>query len=236
MIDAIIEFSLVSDSLAWLSGRASESFEVANRGSIYSLHGRPAHEYSSPIYTSLAAALAAFILIGLGGILCFSLQSRPNLWRQRWAHVVYTLWIVLLNWSAALTLGALTYTWIANDKNNGGSIDLDELSQGKRGTDPSSIVYPVGSWTPEHWLNAVLQLDLVHAADRDDIARQLAVLRGWRINLMPLFIVGLVVSIFGHWDAVQRRNKLKKSKMTTNDNNQATEITDGGWKGHSGAS
>lgn len=53
--------------------------------------------------------------------------------------------------------------------------------------------YPVDSWTPENWYKEVLNLPLVDAADRDAIERNLRLQRGWRWNLIPLFILGFVL-------------------------------------------
>lgn len=208
MLDALVELGFVGAVLAWLSGRANRTFEVTYGSSAYLLHGRPAHQHIAPLYTSLAASIAAFVLIGLMGILCFFLQSRLDLWRRRWPHVIYTLWIMFLNGSAALCLAALTYTWIANSKNDPGMIDLDMVV-----LVGENVAYPIGTWTPESWFNAVLKLDLVQDTDRGEIKTHLALLRGWRINLIPLFIMGVAVSVFGHWDAVQRRKKLKERKQ-----------------------
>lgn len=209
MADAIIELSFVSNTLAWLDGGANQFFEIVVGDSTDILYGRPPLEYSSLAYISLAAALVAFSLIGLGGILCFILQSGLDLSRRPWTRVFYALWIILLTPSTVLTLAALTFTWSVNDNN--GSVDS------------ISTIHSDGPWTIENWLNAVIQQEFIHDSDRHDIHRQLAIAKGWRINLVPLFILGVAASVFGRWDFVQRNRASKKRNDRDDAMNQANE-------------
>lgn len=206
LIDATIELALVGTTLTWRNGQTSGWFDIARGESIHNIYGRPPEEYAIPTYISLAAAVVAFVLIGLGGVLCFILQSGLDLSRRLWTRVIYGLWIVLLTPSAVLTLAALTLTWLVNDSIGG----LDSLS----------IIYSDGPWTLEIWLNAILQQKLIHERDRDEIDRQVAIIRGWRINLVSLFIIGVATSVFGRWDAFQR-HKVSSKRNDRDDTNMS---------------
>lgn len=53
--------------------------------------------------------------------------------------------------------------------------------------------YPLNEWTPENWYLAVLELPLVNEDDRHLITHKLKLMRGWRWNLIPMFILGFVL-------------------------------------------
>jgi hypothetical protein len=51
------------------------------------------------------------------------------------------------------------------------------------------------SWTPENWYKQVLKLPLEEDMIRKAIRQNLRIQTGWRYNLIPLFIIGLVLVV-----------------------------------------
>jgi hypothetical protein len=91
--------------------------------------------------------------------------------------------------SNLLTLAALIYTFVLTAQTNDQHIVLPVAQRF-----PEPQMYPLQDWTPENWFIAVLELDLALASDRRKINQQLRLMRGWKWNLIPLFILGLVVA------------------------------------------
>ncbi|KAK5941470.1 hypothetical protein PMZ80_006749 [Knufia obscura] len=212
MVDSIIELSFVSSMVAWLHRRAGGSFEIAYNGSTYSLHGKPENELADQGHTSNGAAGTAFVLIGMGGILILWMRSRPNMWQKGFVKVLYHFWLVMTVLSALLTLSALIFTFIITSNHAGQTIDQSVASQLDNHPYPNYVAYPLDSWTPENWFNAVLNLDLVHDSDRSAIDLRVHIMRGWRYNLIPMFIIGLAVAALAFWDAFNRRKAARSGR------------------------
>lgn len=88
-----------------------------------------------------------------------------------------------------LTLAALIYTFVLTNNHDNQSIDLTVAA-----ANPEPLMYPLEEWTPENWFVAVLDLPLALPSDRRKIRQELRIMRGWRWNLIPLFILGLIVA------------------------------------------
>lgn len=215
MVDSIIELSFVSSMVAWLHRRAGGSFEIAYNGSTYSLHGKPENELADQGHTSNGAAGTAFVLIGIGGILVLWLRGRPNVWRKGFIKVLYHIWLVMTVLSALLTLAALIFTFIVTSDHAGQTIDQSVASQLNNQPYPNYVAYPLDSWTPENWFNAVLKLDLVHDSDRSAIDLRVHIMRGWRYNLIPMFIIGFAVAVLAFWDAFTRQKAARSGRHTS---------------------
>lgn len=211
MVDSIIELSFVSSMVAWLHRRAGGSFEIGYNGSSFSLHGKPESLLLNQGHISNGAAGTAFVLIGLGGIVILSLRSRSNLWRSGLVKVAYHFWLVMTVFSALLSLAALIFTFVLTNDHDGQTINLATASTLGNRPYPHYVAYPFQSWTPENWFGAVLKLDLVDAGDRDAISLRYAVMKGWRWNLIPMFIIGLAVAMLAFWDAFNRRKVARPS-------------------------
>lgn len=91
--------------------------------------------------------------------------------------------------SSMLTLAALIYTFVLTAQTDDQTINLTLAA-----ASPDPTMYPADKWTPETWFIAVLALPLAHTSDRRDIQNHLRLMRGWRWNLIPLFILGVVVA------------------------------------------
>jgi len=215
MVDSIIELSFVSSMVAWLHRRAGGSFEVAYNDSTYSLHGKPVGLLVDQGHTSNGAAGTAFVLIGMGGILVLWMRSRPNLWQKGFTKALYHFWVVMTVFSALLTLAALIFTFILTSNHAGQTIDQSVASQLNNHPYPNYVAYPLDSWTPENWFNAVLKLDLVHGSDRNAINLRVHIMRGWRYNLIPMFIIGLAVAALAFWDAFNRRRAARSGRYSS---------------------
>lgn len=208
MVDSIIELSFVSSMVAWLHSRAGKDFDISYNGSSYPLHGKPAGLLVNQGHTSNGAAGTAFVLIGIGGILALSLRKKTSGFLGKFGRFWYTFWLYMTIPAMLLTLAALIYTMVLTYQHDHQLIDNAVASQLNNRPYPDYVAYPLDEWTPENWLDAVLKLDLVHSSDRSDIESHLRVMRGWRWNLIPMFIIGLSVSVvaFAEYLFVRRRS------------------------------
>lgn len=195
--------------VAWLHRRAGRDFEIAYADSTYPLHGKPLNLLVDQGHTSNGAAGTAFVLIGIGGILALALRNRTNGFLGKFGRGWYFFWLVMTVPSMLLTLAALIYTMVLTNQHDHQRISNAVASQLNNQPYPNYVAYPLDSWTPENWFDAVLKLDLVDSGDRSDIQEHLRVMRGWRWNLIPMFIIGLAVSgvAFAEFLVVRRRNK-----------------------------
>lgn len=192
MICAAIEMAFISSTVYWLHYRAGKAFEIAYNGSTFSLHGKPVGLLADQGHTSNGAAGTAFVLVGLGGILALWLRSRnPS---SKIVRGYFTFWVVLTVLSKLLSLGALVYTFILTHRYSGQTLDIPLASTLHNRPYPNYVAYPLDFWTPENWLSAILhQLTFVRESDRKDVATHLRIQEGWRWNLVPLFLLSLVV-------------------------------------------
>jgi hypothetical protein len=79
---------------------------------------------------------------------------------------------------------------------------------------PNYVAYPKDDWTPETWFEAVLELTLVERSLRSDIEHHLTIMRAWKWNLIPLFLLGLAfsgVAILDAWMEM-RNNKIVRGE------------------------
>ncbi|KAK0723155.1 hypothetical protein B0T26DRAFT_643240 [Lasiosphaeria miniovina] len=187
-IDAAISLSLVSSMVSFLHHRGGAWFAVAYPpGSSFNLAGHPANLIVNQGHTSNGASGTALVLVGFGGVLALWLEHRSRTKLGKSSPAFY-IWGVTTVLSCLLTLTALVYTFVVTAQTAGQAIDLAVAS---RNSAPAH--YPDDSWTPENWYDAVLGLPLTDDADRDAIARALRLMRGWRFNLIPLFVLGFVL-------------------------------------------
>ena len=179
-------------------------------GSSYSLHGKPLHDFADHGHTANGAAGTAFVLIFLGGLLVLWARSRPHLASRGFVKVAYHFWLVMTALSAALTFAALVFCFVVNNKYSGQTIDQALASTLDNQPYPNQVAYPLLKWAPENWFSAVLRLDLIHAADRSQISLKRSVMAGFRINLIPMFLIGLVVCGLAFWNALRERNESRQ--------------------------
>jgi hypothetical protein len=102
--------------------------------------------------------------------------------------------------SAMLTLAAIIYTFVLTAQTDDQSINLTVAA-----ANPEPGFYPLDNWTPENWFVAVLDLPLAHDSDRRTIRNNLRLMRGWRWNLIPLFILGVTVASLALWELLGGR-------------------------------
>jgi hypothetical protein len=215
MIDAIIELSFISSMVAWLHHTAGGDFEVIAPETpdemSFLLHGKPKGLLANQGHTSNGAAGTAFVLVGLGGIIATILRHHAlnGSRRQGLSTRLYHAWILSTIVSAVLTLAALVYTFILTNAHKGQTIDIGLAASLDNRPFPDQVAYPEQFWTPENWFSAVLELPLVDRHQSEDIARHLTIMRAWRWNLIPLFVLGLVLSAAAIVDAWTTRREYK---------------------------
>lgn len=212
MIDAIIELSFISSMVSWLHRRAGSYFLIydvdpslhsdPSTADTFSLHGKPEYMLVDQGHTSNGAAGTAFVLVGFGGILVLALRHRMERQGRSSSAVngMYYAWLVSIVLSTLLTLAALIATFVLTSKHAHQMINVTFAANLNNQPYPNMVPYPLLEWTPENWFSAVLSLDLVSASDRADISHHLLVMRGWRWNLIPLFLLGLWLCIAAVWD------------------------------------
>lgn len=210
MLVAGLELATISNTVYWLHYRAGKDFTVSYQGSDFSLHGKPAGLLVDQGHTSNGAAGTAFVLVSVLGFISLALKCRRH--AGGFSNFVYIFWLAMTVLSAALAIAALIYTFVITYQHDGQSIDVALASGLNNRPYPDYVAYPLGSWTPENWLAAVLNLDLAKQSERNDIEVHLDLVRVWRWNLIPLTAFGLVVVIlaFAHRRAMlgQERRRL----------------------------
>lgn len=204
MLDAALEMACLSSMVYWLHYRAGKAFEVAYNGGTFSLHGKPQFFLLNQGHTSNGAAGTSFVAIGLGGILALWARSR-NKHGKRFYH----FWLVMTVLSMLLSLAALIYTFILKNAHAGQTIDLARASGLHNEPYPNYVAYPLQAWTPGDWFAGVLELDLVRSSDRSDITTHLNVMQAWTWNLIPLFLLGLIVCALAVVEALGRRKETR---------------------------
>ena len=112
-----------------------------------------------------------------------------TLWQHGKSSPFYYIWVLITILSFLLTLTALIYTYVLNNKYSGQSINISVASASSPGH------YPRDSWTPENWYTAVNNLPLVHSDDHDTLKKKLRVIRGWRYNLIPFAVLGFILMV-----------------------------------------
>lgn len=210
MVDSIMELAFVSSMVAWLHARAGGDFEINYNGSSFQLHGKPKNLLVDQGHTTNGAAGTAFVLIGLGGILALYLRyaaSKSTGIMRKVGMLWYHFWLVMTLPSMLLTLAALIYTHVVDSEYAGQVIDENLASSLSNQPYPHCVAYPLDVWTPPDWFAAVLQLDLASSSDRSDIQTHLNIMYAWSWNLIPMFILGLVVSVLAFMEAFHQRRR-----------------------------
>jgi hypothetical protein len=129
--------------------------------------------------------------------------------RQGLSKRLYHAWIASTMVSAVLTLAALIYTFVLTNAHKGQTIDIGLAISLDNRPFPNQVAYPEQFWTPENWFSAVLELPLVDMHQRENIAQHLTIMRAWRWNLIPLFVLGLALSAAAIVDAWTTRREYK---------------------------
>lgn len=214
MIDAIIELSFISSMVSWLHRTAGGDFEVIATGTadimLFPLHGKPKNLLVDQGHTSNGAAGTAFVLVGIGGIILLTVRHRASKQGMltELTKKFYYAWLVSTLLSALLTLAALIYTFIVTNAHEGQTVDMATAIPLDNRPYPNYVAYPDDDWTPENWFAAVLELPLRDPSQRKDISRHLTIMRAWKWNLIPLFILGLWLCAVAFGEAwIERRNR-----------------------------
>ncbi|KAK4172542.1 hypothetical protein QBC36DRAFT_362453 [Triangularia setosa] len=217
-IDAIISLALVSSTVSFLHNYGKGPFEIGYPLGVSSflLSGHPAGLVTDHGHTVNAAGGTALVLVGGGGVLgLWALGRFHSRRRKDYTNYVHStvpkefqLWAGIVVLSSLLTLGALIYTFVEARLTSGQTIDLNVAKEYAY-----PLLYPDDRWTPETWFEAVLALPLENQRDEDVIRERLKLMRGWKWNTIPMFLLGLAlaglvvreVAVFGGWGFKGRR-------------------------------
>lgn len=204
MIASAIELALISATVAYLHQLGNKTLPVfSSPGQTTHIPGLPATLLVDQGHTSNGAAGTGLIIIGLGGIIALWLRARPSYYYHGsgFGRFFYRLWLGLNVPALLLTLGALAYVFVVTNMHRGQSVELSAVSEAGHG----SVTYPVGTWTPQGWFDALLGLEFVNAGDRDAVLVHQRLARGWQFNLIPLLLVQVAQTVCALLDARRRR-------------------------------
>ena len=165
-LDAIIELVLTSSSLGWLANiaKSHKYFRFTAYGSKHFLSGLPRNFLDYPTQICQIAAGTAVFFVGVIGFMCLWLRNLTQYRIGQFAkgcRCSYYTWVILL----------------AEASRQPGQIDK-VLAIELNGSQ-----YDHGAWGPQSWFSAVLGLELLH--DREDISKQLILIKGWQYNIIP---------------------------------------------------
>ena len=122
-------------------------------------------------------------------------NSRPS--------ILFTFWVFLTILSTLLTLSALIYTFVVTRNHDDQTINLAVAA-----ANAAPATYPLEQWTPENWFGAIVrQVPLTLYSDHRKINQQVRILRGWRWNLIPLVVLGMVVACVAVYEWVSLRRQ-----------------------------
>ncbi|KAK9446117.1 40S ribosomal protein s10-like protein [Metarhizium brunneum] len=199
MADSIIELALVTNMVSWLHGTASATFSIASNGTTFDLVGVPRNLAVDQGHSSNGAAGTAFVIVGLGGVLALWLQGRSMHRGQKSRNLIYRTWLLFTVLATVFTLATLAYVFAVTNSLKGQVIDVDLAA---------TLVdtrYPRDNWTPQGWFGAVLRLDLASASERRDVIQHLRIMHGWQYNLIPMFLLQLILTVLAVVDATEVR-------------------------------
>jgi len=204
LIDSAIELALISSMVGYLhrSGANTYPFDPATDNSggstVGYLNAKPKGLLLNEGHTSNGASGTALVLICFGGFLTLWWQRRRerlNAQRPSRIFLTYTIFTVL---SFLLTLSALAYTFAVTNSTKGQHIDLAVALQYQ------GHAYPLDKWTPENWTKALLEV-VISSADASYLRHWLHVIVGWKWNLIPMFLIGLVVATLSVMECLRQR-------------------------------
>lgn len=190
MVDSAIELAFVSSMVGYLHRSGANQYPFEYQGTSALINAKPHILLLNQGHTSNGAAGTALVLISFGGFLTLwylrqrqRTQSIPR--KPSRIFLAYTIFTIL---SALLTLAALAYTFTLTNRTKGQRID-ESIAIAFQGNG-----YPEDEWTPETWTKALLALPITSDTDAHYLQHWVRIMDGWKWNLIPLFVIGLVVA------------------------------------------
>jgi len=212
LIDSAIELAFVSSMVGYLhrSGANQYAFDrVTNNSSgatVGYLNAKPKGLLLNEGHTTNGAAGTALVLICFGGFLTLWYQRRRERMntnqRPSKIFLTYTVFTIL---SFFLTISALAYTFAVTNQTKGQHIDLDVAYQYQ------GHAYPLDKWTPENWTKALLEV-VIDNNDTSYLRHWLHVIEGWKWNLIPMFLIGLVVASLSVMECLRQRRAAGRNR------------------------
>jgi len=201
MVDAIIEVGFIGSMVGYLHKCHDDvPFAISGSQQTIQLFPKPAQPVVNQGHTSNGAAGTAFVLVGVAGLLV--------LWRQRRrersnvsyrASRIFLTWTIFTILSVLLTLTALIYTFVVTHQTDNQTISLSVAAAN------NDLPYPDLQWTPENWYKQVLTLPFVDVGEKSNIRFNVHLMEAWRWNLIPLLVLGFVVSSLAVWTLIKDR-------------------------------
>ncbi|KAK3989843.1 hypothetical protein QBC44DRAFT_342322 [Cladorrhinum sp. PSN332] len=208
-VDAGISLALVSNMVAFLHGYGKGPFKVNAEGAqdvIFLLAGHPQKLITNQGHTTNGAGGTALVLVGLGGVIALLLERRARKHDGKSSPAFY-IWAVIVVLSCLLSLAAFIYTFVETYITDNQMI-IVRVAQ----INPFPTRYPLDRWTPENWYAAVLGLSLVDVRDRNGITTNLRLMRGWRWNTIPLFLLGFILAVLVVVEVIRSRRARREGE------------------------
>jgi len=190
MLDSAIELALISSMVGYLHRSGANKYPFRHGTGVSTIQAKPKGLMVDQGHTSNGAAGTALVVVSLGGFLVLFLQRRRakknTTGKPSRLFLAYTIFTCI---SAVFTLAALAYTFTLTNQTKGNRINPTLASK-----TPVNDRYPADKWTPATWTKALLALPLDRKIDQDYLRGWLKVMEGWKWNLIPMFLIGVVVA------------------------------------------
>ncbi|KAI0515072.1 hypothetical protein F5B22DRAFT_646949 [Xylaria bambusicola] len=186
LLDAVVEVAFAGSSLTWLGKLASghKAFHFTAFGGKHHLAAIPRNFIGYQLYLCNVASVTAFFFVGVLGFISLWLRNLTQYrtgWFAKFSRYSYYTWVIMVGPSLVLTTAALACVFTEASHETGHHIDT-ALAIKLNGSP-----YNRGTWTPQSWFSAVLELQLLR--DREDIVKHLTLMEGWKYNLIDLFVL-----------------------------------------------
>ncbi|KAF2666223.1 hypothetical protein BT63DRAFT_428002 [Microthyrium microscopicum] len=203
MIDCLIETGMIGSTVGFL--HKDGLYKMENNKI---LDAKPKHIDANHGHTANGASGSALMLVGLLGLILLGGRGFIERRFPRYLIPLYTTWLVLTILSFLLTLAALIYVFVVVHQTSGQTIDINDQSL------TTGSHYPLGKWVPQTWYAAVLDSPLVfvNKSDHDNVSTHLALMNGWKWNLIVLFLLELAATVM----IVMEYRKVRKSRSYSN--------------------
>jgi len=205
VVDSAIEMALISSMVGYLHRSGANTYPFSTPDSLVYINAKPKNFLLNEGHTSNGAAGTALVLICFGGFITLWHQRRRksrNAATPSRLFLTYTIFTIL---SLLLTTAALAYTFLLSNQTNGQSINEAVASQ------TQSDAYPLDKWTPANWTKALLALPLVRESDASYLRHWLRIMDGWKWNLIPMFLIGLVVAALSVEECLRQRRSARRN-------------------------
>lgn len=129
--------------------------------------------------------------------------------------MAYTIFSVL---ALILTLFALSWTFALTNQTKHHSIDKATA------VDFQHHAYPLNSWTPGTWTDALLALPVINEKDVSYLKYWRHIINGWKWNAIPMFLIELVTVVLIALNFLEDRKGGRRTKENTSSQDKSGDF------------